>query len=589
MSPTCSKAALRVLISVLLTSGVANAAALRHQVLDTRDAAHLENAQIAAEALQAAASAVAEDPENFFEDVSDKLNNHSGYEWLRDFIARLFGPREGTDNENDNDNDNDDDDTVTTTVYVTPTPAPAETSAGAISSYSLGPTEVASSESSPTPIIPVFSILPHGLLTTAINIALPTPDLNLLDEHNAPSVPSIVAPFPLLNGSLPTGPLPTAVIITDEFSVTIPLATEVPTPASDNDTAPFGTGVVPSGTVAAPLGTGVAPLGTGVTPLGSDFVPSGTGFAPAWSYNVSYSAINPTLVTAPLAPTLAAVFNSTANETVVANITSVVVVTETVIPLPVLVTGTAPAAVSVGTGLPISDVGSPLWANSSYAEATAVAPLAGTGTGSPIIGTGSPIIGTGSPIIGTGSPSAGSALPAISESPLYPNTTTPTVVLPIPILVTGVPDAILFNETIPSAPANVTSKATVSHSLTAVPITVTGIPGSVLNIDVTIPLPMYPNVTVIEVPTDTAEAIAVSVEVSAAVSVGTGLPILAPSDVPLFPNTSTTTIESLVVETATAILILPPAPLATAASVESPGQSNVTLPLVLPTAGYGAK
>ena len=65
MSPICSKAAMRALISVLLASSVANAAALPHEVLDARAPAAIQNAnaEIAAEAIQAAASAVAEDPD----------------------------------------------------------------------------------------------------------------------------------------------------------------------------------------------------------------------------------------------------------------------------------------------------------------------------------------------------------------------------------------------------------------------------------------------------------------------------------------------------------------------------------------------
>lgn len=51
MSPTCSKAAMRALISIMLATSVANAAALPHQVLDARDPVAMQNAQFAADAI----------------------------------------------------------------------------------------------------------------------------------------------------------------------------------------------------------------------------------------------------------------------------------------------------------------------------------------------------------------------------------------------------------------------------------------------------------------------------------------------------------------------------------------------------------
>jgi hypothetical protein len=118
MTPTYNNGAMRVLISVLLASSVANAVALPHQVLDTRDPAPIQNVELAADAFQAAASAAAKNPTNFFEEISDKLNHRTAWEVFRDYFIRLFGPRDDDDDDNDYD---DADTTTTTTVYVTPT------------------------------------------------------------------------------------------------------------------------------------------------------------------------------------------------------------------------------------------------------------------------------------------------------------------------------------------------------------------------------------------------------------------------------------------------------------------------------------
>jgi hypothetical protein len=530
MSLRCSQVALRVLISVLLVSSLADAAALRHQVLDTREAAQLQNAQVAAEAIQAAASVIAENPGNFFENVSDDLSHRSAWSIMKDFFERLFGPRENPE------------ETSTVTVTVTPTPAPVETSSSPIA-LSSGPTGVESSDVSSTTSAPpadLMSILPVGSLTTAINATFLTPIFSTAPEESpvaTPSVIEIVKPFPLFNGTAPTEPLPTAVLITDEFSVTIPVATGVSASAAANSSAPLG-----------------------------------TGSAPAWNFTATYPAFVPSLVTGTGGFQPSGISNGTGltlNATV--NATSLVVVTATVTPIPiVLYTGTA---VSVGTGLPILKTGTPLWSNYSYGEATFIAPILGTGTGSPVIGTGSPIIGTapiigtGSPVIGTGVPSAGSAIPVASELPLFPNT---TFVLPAPILVTGVPDVVPVNIT---APTNVTLADT-GPQVTAFPIIVTGIPGSVLDISVSIPLPIYPNSTASDFATG----------VTAAPSVGTGLPLpVSLIETPLYVNTTTAT--SVVIETATAILIIP-APVASDAAVEFPGNATSRFVPTKPKYGY---
>jgi hypothetical protein len=604
MSPTCSNVAMRALISIMLATSIANAAALPHQVLDARDAAPIQNAQLAAQAIQAAASAAAENPTNFFKVVSEQLNNRTAWEVIRDFFARLFEPRDD-DNDNDNDNDNN---LAPVTITVTPTPADATSPVTSVieiilpAGPSATPTEVVVSAYPSTTPAPaseseiMFSILPVGDMTSAINATFLTPIF--VTESETPSATEIVAPFPIANAtSSDYGSLPTAASITGMFS-TNPLVTDVPSPA--NSSAPAGTGV------ALPVET-VIPVNVTV-PL----------------FNITEPLVNITVpllnITEPLVNITVPLLNIT--EPLADNATSVtvVVVTETVTPVPILSTGTAPA-VSAGTGLPIIILGSPLWPNASYGEPTAVVLPLGTGTGLPL-GTGIPIpletgatavlpLGTGIPIplgtgatavlpiatavsygtdlgygtgvsYGTGIPlvtgTGDVAVPTIAASPLYPNTTynsePSSAVLSIPILATGVPDPVFINVTIPTANISSTADA-LEGTVTEIPIIVTGVPGSVIDISFTIPAGPYANVS--------AEDFVATTE--APVSVGTGLPIAASVDVSAPFANATVSVVTTETQTATAVLILPPAVVET--PIVDAGQLNVTV--VLPTGGYGRK
>jgi hypothetical protein len=113
MSPMCSRVALRVLVPVLFACSIANAAALPHEVLDARDP--MDHA-LANQAIQAAQAASSDVPENVFEEISEDMNEKSGYEWFMDFFSRLFAARP------------EDEDPETVTVYVTPTPTMEATS-----------------------------------------------------------------------------------------------------------------------------------------------------------------------------------------------------------------------------------------------------------------------------------------------------------------------------------------------------------------------------------------------------------------------------------------------------------------------------
>ncbi|KAF2032973.1 hypothetical protein EK21DRAFT_109427 [Setomelanomma holmii] len=551
MSPTCSRVALRVLITVLLAGTIANAAALPHQLLDPRSPL----AQDTTEALEAVPSAVKEDPGNFFENVSDDLQSKSAWQLVVDFFYRLFGPREDS-------NDDGEDSTTTTTVFVTPTPAEVTSSAAAevtptdivfppgpptistdispsISSAEPSSAEVSSIKaSSTTEVAPsdVFTILPVGPLSTAINASLLTPVFSTGPETSLPLLtPSAgIPPFPA--NAISSYDLPTAVPITDEFSVTIPvnlLSTGVPVPSAINSSAPARTGL----------------------PL-------------PWAGNTTVSAINPTLIlTNPIAPT--PVINDTAalnTTSTTVSLTSVTFVTETIIPVPIGTGIAAPISASVGTDLPIAISASPIWLNSTYATPTI---LPGTGTGLPLPGT-----GIGLPL-GTGSPSAGSALPSFSELPIYTNATNATAALPtepltsvvqIPITVTGLPGSVVdIDFTIPLPPfpnATTVASAIPVGSGTAAPSTGTGIalplPGS--------EIPLFPNTTFTLVGPTT-----VPFPSGTGASLGTILPIASISESVLYPNTTTATITDLATETATAVLILPSAPAETDTAVQFPG------------------
>ncbi|KAH7079862.1 hypothetical protein BKA63DRAFT_550591 [Paraphoma chrysanthemicola] len=581
MSPTCSKAALRVLVSVLLASTIANAAALPHQVLDPRTP--LAQDEFSPEqALQAVASAVSEDPGNFFDKISDDMNNRSAWQVFLDFVTRLFGPKENS--------DDDEDDTITTTVYVTPTPAEA-TSASAESTPTSDivlppgppststdvPTSTSPSEESSTTEEAMFSILPIGPMSEFINATVLTPVFSTGPETNLPLLtPSAgIPPFPA--NSTSDYILPTAVPITDEFSVTIPielLSTGVPSagipPYPANSTSdyilPTAVPITDEFSVTIP----VELLSTGVPSAVNSSAPAGTGLALPWAGNTTVVAINPTLVlTNPVAPT--PVVNDTVALNTTISLTSIVVVTETIVPLPFPGTGTG-APVSAGTGFPISDVASPLWPNSTYVAPTI---LPGTGTGSSPIAT---------------------ALP-LSGLPISSNVTNATI----------------------SASAIAIANAT---SIVQLPITVTGLPGGVINITVTIPVAPFLNTTFTapsfpqgtgalqpsfataippppsdfpDFPNTTytlIEPTTIPFPSGTAASVGTILPIASLAESVLFPNTTIATIIDIATETATATLILPSLPAETDTTEQFPGLASlrticgdpqirvITLPLI---------
>jgi hypothetical protein len=515
MSPMCSRVALRVLVPVLFACSIANAAALPHEVLDARDP--MDHA-LANQAIQAAQAASSDVPENVFEEISEDMNEKSGYEWFMDFFSRLFAARP------------EDEDPETVTVYVTPTPTMEATSsafdatttstpANATSSMSMVPPPgpesttmsptsdaVSSAISSTTLIKPNdFSILPVGDMSSAINATFLTPIFSTAPETTAVASSSAVIMPPYPANSISNGPLPTAVSITGQFSVNPPLSTGAYLSAP------------PMASVSAGL------------PL-------------PWGGNWTYPAINPTLIlTNPIASS-----NATASANITVGLTSTTVVLETVYPTPIMVTG---PPVSAGTGSPIAVSESYKWVNTTCTTtiisgiATVLPIYPGTASGLPIsVGTAPISAGTGLPV------------PSYAEAPLYPNTTlsaAPVYVTQLPISVTGVPGSVVeVSVSIPAAPyANSTLSAPPMIMSTGAP-TVS---------DAALPIstsePSYFNTTTTEgVPESTGAA------------VETGAPVLSFSETPLYPNATTVT------ATATAPVILP------ASDVPAfPGTLNVTI------------
>jgi hypothetical protein len=540
MTPTCSNVAMRVLISVLLASTVANAAALPHQVVDARAPAPIQNAELAAQAIQAAASAAAEDPGNFFEEISDQLNHRTAWEVFRDYFTRLFGPR----------NDGNKPAEVTVTVTVAAEVAQPTSTVQIVLPSIPSTTQVPESEI-------IFSILPVGDLTSMINVTVPTPVFSTGTGSDAtPSAIVISAPFPVLNGTATESILPTAAIITGEFSVTIPLVTGVPSPV--NSTIPVGTAlptaanateIISNATAIANTSTTVLVvtetvipilLTTGTAASASAGLPIVIGTNPLW-LNGTYG--QPTALPLPIGTGTGIILGTGTGSLPIVPI-------ETALPLGTgvslvtgvpLVTGTAPLVTGTGSLVLPTDLASPLYPNTTFSAAILPFPILSTGVPEPVNVT-------------------------VNATIVVP---TPSFTQ-IPILVTGVPDGVLINVTLTPpanetlvAPINATITTPSPPSLTALPITVTGSPGAVLEVAVTIPAGPIANVSA------TAEA---SVSASAVVSIGTGLPV--PSAVgtaaPFTNSTTTIVVTDNGIATPTAV--------ATPAILPSAGTLNFLFP-----------
>jgi len=434
MSPTSSKAALRVLVSVLLASSIANAAALPHQLIDARaPLAQLEDAPSADEALQAITAISSDIPENTFQHISDDLNKKSAFQVLMEFITQLVGPRV-----------DDADSTATATVYITPTPIPAESISSAVEVTPTptpsdmvvppGPpttsTDVTSSVASTTPgpaASDTMSILPVGDLSSAINATTLTPVFSTAPETTSVAS-SILPPYPANSSS--TYILPTAVSITGWFPVnpTLVLTNPIQPTSVSNATAPLNTTlitlsltsvtVVTQTIVPTPIGTGIgAPISAGTG------APIAVSETPLWS-NSSDAYAAPTIL--PGTGTGAPISVGTGSPIAVsespiyANTTpSVVSPPVFVTQVPLTVTGVAGSVLNVSVSIPNAPFANSTVSATGYAAPASETPYFNTTTTLGETATAAPV-----------SVSAGTIAPVASYSapPLFLNTTTAVVI-----------------------------------------------------------------------------------------------------------------------------------------------------------------
>jgi hypothetical protein len=204
-------------------------------------------------------------------------------------------------------------------------------------------------------------------------------------------------------------------------TVTVSVA---PTPFSNTSSTasePMVTspGPNPSSTLDASSETTPAPSSTpemSILPVGSLTTainvtlpdPAFSTLLPPYPLNSTLVVVDPTATAVPITGMFSTDPIATGAPYSPGNETSVILVTATLVP-------------SVGTGLPVSSGGAPLWSNSSSVP--------------------TPIMSTGAPLEETGY----SSPPAITASPLYPNA---TLVVPIVVNATGSPGTTL-NVTLP--------------------------------------------------------------------------------------------------------------------------------------------
>ncbi|KAF2846926.1 hypothetical protein T440DRAFT_404657 [Plenodomus tracheiphilus IPT5] len=354
MAPTCSRAALQLLTTVLLVSTIANAVAVPHQVLDPRTPA-VQVDQLPAEVSAALRTAVGDDPDNVFQEVEDAFRSRTGLEVIRDFFARLFGWDEVSE-------DSTDEPTPSASETITP-PGPPVTSDGS-----------PDATATPSPSADI-SILPEGPMTTAINVTLPDPVFSLP---------------PFLNSSL--DPLPTAVPITDEFSAIPFPGTGLPSNSTATVSLQLTSLILVTATIRQPLGTGTGlsnatasfteiplfPNSTAtfvVVPTG--ILGTGTGSPVAFTEIPLYPNVTSTLPTHILGTGTAAGTGAPVSFTEIPTYTNTTTVTTTITPLGTGVVGTG--AVGTGTGSPVVFTEIPIFPNVTTLFSTTTTTLVGTG------------------------------------------------------------------------------------------------------------------------------------------------------------------------------------------------------------------
>ncbi|RMZ67510.1 carbohydrate metabolic process [Pyrenophora seminiperda CCB06] len=268
MSHSSSRAALRLLSTVLLAASIANAAALpsTNQLSSTSD-------------VEATLAGAVAPNSNIFDEIAKILRLHDGVEVVNDFFSKLLGYN--------NPDSSDGEATVTVTVTVAPSPSMVMSHGSLSSSSASISTAEASTSSEPSPStepVPsssdndIFSILPFGPLTTAINLPLSTP----ISPSSVSSPVPVLPPYPA-NASLATvSATATAILITGYFP-TNPLETSLPHYNSSITTTSTST-LTTTELVSVILVTGTGAVGTVGTGLP---IPSNDAAAPLWTNSTS--------------------------------------------------------------------------------------------------------------------------------------------------------------------------------------------------------------------------------------------------------------------------------------------------------------
>jgi hypothetical protein len=404
MSPSYSRAAIRLFVAYFLAQSLVNAAAVYphphvHQVLSPR--------QVVPVAVVEAPS-TEDDDVNVFDALINTLKGYNGWQVFQSFFEKLF-------NGGDNDDDNDEPIIPTSSVNVVSVVA------------SIFSEVIASAE----PTGEVFSILPVGPLTTAIEL-FPTDDITFITP-TATISPAAIS----VNASAPTNPLIlTAPLVLPTEVPVLNVTGELNSTVSLTSTLELTLTIPP-----LPLATGTGSVGTGLplSDAGSVFFPNVTTVTPTIVLGTGTGAatIAPTIVVSPLFP----------------NGTDIIE--------PVY---SAPTAVSVGTALP-SSIADALGLNATWANTTTVPIVVfGTGALSTASATVSAIVdasalfpnvtagatpavtevvalGTGTAVIASAGTIIGSII-SDAAAPLFPNATAvvPTIISGTGVaLVTAVP------------------------------------------------------------------------------------------------------------------------------------------------------
>jgi hypothetical protein len=553
MSPSYSRAAIRLFVAYFLAQSLVNAAAVYphphvHQVLSPR--------QVISIPVVEAPSTEEDDDVNVFDALINTLKGYNGWQVFQSFFEKLF-------NGGDNDDENEEPLIPTSSVNVVSVVA------------SIFSEVIASAE----PTGEVFSILPVGPLTTAIEL-FPSDDITFITP-TATISPVAVS----VNASTPTNPLIlTAPLVLPTEVPVLNVTGELNSTVSLTSTLELTLTIPP-----LPLATGTGSVGTGLplSDAGSVFFPNVTTVTPTIVLGTGTGAatIAPTIVVSPLFP------NGT----------------EIVEPV-----YSAPTAVSVGTALP-SSIADALGLNATFANTTTVPVVVfGTGALSTASATVSAIVDAGALFpnvtagatpavtevvaLGTGTAviaSAGTIIGSIisdAAAPLFPNATAV-----VPTIISGTGVALVTAVPLVTAPIEVGTVGTIlatpivdtavalfpnaTTTTTTVVITPTGFVGTAVTavvepssslITIVAPAPTADgNTTIVIVPSPDLSIVS---PVSATIE--TLLPVVAPTTVvePLLPAVS-------VVDNATVLAVAPTPSVAVSVDVAAPVPTAVVAPV----------